>query len=474
MDGLAGRPGNGPSSPAAFIGPFQAGLIFGVTDSRYWFSGYWWWVPPGGDTASQKFALWGLQTTGAAGQGSLIAGTTVNSGTLAAGQWNFIPLAVPVQLSAGRAASSASGGLYCATTAWTAVNGFPDTANQFGAANPFGNGISNGPLFTFGQNAAASFPAGSVFGTATNDPAAGAPTGTDASFDNFWLDVQVTDAAPAGFAGPYRLYPNRHDANAVTVQDSAVSYVVATEIALSQACTAGRIWYYSPAGTAQLATRASVWMITGPAAGTEVIAAAAPAWKTPAGAAAAAGSGWVWCSAGNASLAAGACKVSVYNNAAIPDGWSAKDAGTGYWAPGGEGASGISGGGPVSAPALSAASLAYVYNGSSPGSTPPFTTGVTERGQCTFAQGPPGQYPYLYVDGLAQNYWTDLEVTPAAAPAPAPSSGMARATVQHGPAIPPGSAAVWATVRSGPADIRSGQLTGEDYPSPGPWRHARS
>ena len=36
-----------------------------------------------------------------------------------------------------------------------------------------------------------------------------------------------------------------------------------------------------------------------------------------------------------------------------------------------------------------------------------------EPGQCVFAVGPPNQYPNLYVDGLAQNYWVDMEVTPA-------------------------------------------------------------
>ena len=36
-----------------------------------------------------------------------------------------------------------------------------------------------------------------------------------------------------------------------------------------------------------------------------------------------------------------------------------------------------------------------------------------EPGQSTFAVGPPDQYPHLYVDGLAQNYWVDPEVTPA-------------------------------------------------------------
>ena len=45
--------------------------------------------------------------------------------------------------------------------------------------------------------------------------------------------------------------------------------------------------------------------------------------------------------------------------------------------------------------------MANIYNGSG-----------QEPGQCTFAVGPPNQYPDLYGDGLAQNYWVDAEVTP--------------------------------------------------------------
>jgi hypothetical protein len=62
---------------------------------------------------------------------------------------------------------------------------------------------------------------------------------------------------------------------------------------------------------------------------------------------------------------------------------------------------------------LSAASLAYINNNDGAQNTPPYSTpnGSREPGQCTFAIGGP-QYPYLYVDGKAQNYWIDLEVTP--------------------------------------------------------------
>ena len=44
-----------------------------------------------------------------------------------------------------------------------------------------------------------------------------------------------------------------------------------------------------------------------------------------------------------------------------------------------------------------------------------------------FRGRPPNQYPDLYVDGPAQNYWVDAEVTPATgstgSPPPASNSG---------------------------------------------------
>jgi hypothetical protein len=68
---------------------------------------------------------------------------------------------------------------------------------------------------------------------------------------------------------------------------------------------------------------------------------------------------------------------------------------------------------PLYAPGLADASTASIYQGSG-----------QEPGQSTFAVGPPNQYPNLYVDGLAQNYWVDAEVTPAAGStdSPPPSS----------------------------------------------------
>lgn len=230
-----------------------------------------------------------------------------------------------------------------------------------------------------------------LFTTGGSDPSKQMPTTQDSTYDNFWIDVQISNAAPSGYSGSYRLWPNKYDANSSTVSDSAANYIIATEIDLvTGPCTLNKIWYYSPHGTAQLATRASVWSIS---SRTEVAANASPSWSG------AAGSGWVSCSFSGVTLNAGNYRVAVYNGVAAPDQWSATDNGTQYWAAG-VGKNGITNG-PLSAPNLSAAQPANIYMGS--GTTP---------GQSVFALGPPNQYPNVYVTGQAQNYWLDLEVTP--------------------------------------------------------------
>ena len=411
MDGLSGRPGNGPANANSYSGSFIAYAPFRVTSGGMWFQGYWYWVAggsPAGPTSPQKFALWGY--TGSAA-GDLISGTTVTSGTLTAGQWNYVPLATPVQLSTG----SQYGGCYMAATG---INGnFNDTNSQFGTGDPY-NGLASGPLLAGSStNPPAHSVKSQLFTVSGSDPSVTFGPQPDSGGDgwsNFWLDVQVSDTAPGGYSGSYRLYPNRVEANSVTGQDSSVNYVVSTEIHLSQTCTLNNVWYFSPSGTAQLATRAGVYSITGADSGSEVAAITSPSWSG------AAGSGWIKTPfAGGTTLAAGSYKVYVFNNAVTPDGWNATDNSTDYWLTG-EGTNGITWG-PLYAPPVASASSAYVYDGAAPGSTPPYTTGSTEAGQGTFAVGSGGGsvlYPYLYVDAAGQDYWVDLELTPQTAPPP--------------------------------------------------------
>lgn len=407
MDGAGGRPGNGPGV-TSYSGIYQAGTSFGVTTGNIWLEGYYLWVPTGGDLnagGTQKFALWIPYSAVA---GTLISAGTTTAAPFTANQWNYVPLATPIQLSVGTQ--------YLACTGWTAVNGFPITNNQFGTGDPYVAGIVNGPLFAYsdGGNGGTTYPTPwlpqGVFGDVTSaDPTVHMPAQSSSS-SNFWVDVSVSTVAPGGYSGSYRIYPNKSDTNLNTAPDSAVNYVIATEFELSQSCVLNKIWYYSPAGTAQLATSADIWSITGADSGSIIAGTDSPSWSG------AAASGWVSASFGGITLPAGSYKVSVYNNAGSPDEWSAKDANTNYWGTG-AGGSGITWG-PITAPGLATASQAYIFNGSAPGSTPPYTTGSTERGQSTFAQSGTNIYPYLYVDGLAQNYWLDVEVTPAPPPSP--------------------------------------------------------
>ena len=159
----------------------------------------------------------------------------------------------------------------------------------------------------------------------------------------------------------------------------------------------------SPPNVTQLATECGVWDIS---TGNLVVTNNSPIWSgNP-------GSGWVSCAFPGQVLAAGKYRVAVYNGAATPAVWNPKQ--LNYWDIG-AGEHGIANG-PLSAPSLASASPANIYQGSG-----------QEPGQCVFAVGPPNRYPDLYVNGLAQNYWVDMEVTPSAGtPVNAPSVIRAR------------------------------------------------
>jgi hypothetical protein len=386
MDGVSGRPGAGssgttpPTSPTGYSGNFIAGLNFEVTQGGMWFEGYWWWCPPGGDTGAQKFALWAITGNGTA---TLIPAGTVTSGTLTAGAWNYVALSSPVQVAIGTA--------YVAATGWSAVHGFPDSGGQFGSGGPYASGITNGPLIapsdgTGGGSApTAAGTAQGVFSTAGTDPAVNFPSAGSSS-SNFWVDVSVSDTAPSGYAGSYRIWPNKYDvAYTGTGIDSAANYILGTEFVLAQSCTLGKIWFYSPAGASQLPTQCCVWNVSSTAmvAGTLKTS---PSWSG------AAGSGWVSASYSGVTLPAGDYKAAVWNGAGSPSGFNEYSL---YYFTTLAGAAGITSG-PVTVPNASGAT--------SPGQS----TYQTNSG--TFA------YPNLYVSGQGQSYWVDVEVTPAGSP----------------------------------------------------------
>ena len=408
---------SGPGAPTAYTGPFLAGIAFGVTQGGMWFAGYRHWVPAGGDTVARKFALW--QMTSAAPTQVLVPGSVVTSGTLTAGQWNTVLLPAPVPLAIGTD--------YVAATGWQSVNGFPDTADQFNTGGPYVNGIINGPLSAWSDGTAGGTNNGpygyaqGLFSTAGTDPSINMPDeGSNSA--NFWMDVVVSDTAPAGYSGTYRLWPNKFDTNAATVADLAVNYNVGTEIVFAEAVRLVNIWYYSPAGTAQLATAAHLWSVTsGGLNGAIVAGTSSPAWSG------AAGSGWVSAAVpGSPLIPAGTYRVAVWNDAATPDQWSAKDSETDYWRAG-YGGSGITSG-PLSAPSLANAALAWNYN-DNPGGDPPYSDGTTLQGQSIFGQSTsagPEPVPWLFAAvstpdaGSTQNYWVDVEVGAAGSSAAVP------------------------------------------------------
>lgn len=395
MDGVSGRPGVGssgtqpPSTATSFSGNYIAGLVFG-TSSLAWMTGYWWWVPPGGDTGPVKCALWqqGGGFAGNYGAGTLVAGSVVTSGTLTAGAWNFIALPSPLPLS--YAATT-----YVAALGYNTVKGFPSTTHQFGSGNPYASGIVNGPLSapaTLTSGAAATGPQ-QPFSTASADPSAVMP-GTNDLDDLLWLDVQVTDVAPAN--ATYRLWPNRPysigDGTNGGVSALTGGYNIGPQVSVTVPCKLLRIWFYSAtsqfsgSAAAALPTRCGIWDVNTQleVAGTDN---SSVSWKKPDGTAGSAGQGWLYCdysSSGVTLQASHPYKV----NAWYAGGSTWRTAQSPYWSAGNPGANGITMG-PLAAPNTTSASV----------------------GQESW-NGPNLAWAYPSSYSNPENDWIDVEVAP--------------------------------------------------------------
>ena len=77
-------------------------------------------------------------------------------------------------------------------------------------ASTYGAGITSGPLTAFssqGGTAAAPWNIGQGLFSVNSNVTAACPFGVSSS-GNFWMDVQVSDVAPAGYAGSYRMWPS--------------------------------------------------------------------------------------------------------------------------------------------------------------------------------------------------------------------------------------------------------------------------
>lgn len=387
----------GPASPVSYSGPFLAGVLFCVT-SNSWFEGYWWWVcPTGQSTAPQKFALW--QVYGG-GQGTVIPGSVVTSGVLTAGQWNYISLPAPIQLSVGNL-SGLGAAIYEVTTGFT--GSFPITNNQFGAGDPFASGITNGPLFAYSdQGASAPSPSSTTadqgaFGVAGTDPAAYLPAQGSGSA-NFWIDLQVSDTAPEGYTGSYRLWPNFPTVFPTQPTIDTGAQTVGTQFSLSEPCTLNNVWFYSAPFAQDLPSSTQIWdastqtMVTG--------ANLSASWSG------AVGSGWVANSyAGSGiTLPAGDYITTVYYGGGKVFYMESRGYFGSFLGQPGPGANGMTNG-PLSSP-----SQAKAF--SPPGGNSCYYTGGT---------GP--AYPNDWDSGDGgECRWVDIEVTPtASAPTPSPT-----------------------------------------------------
>ena len=387
---------DGPSSPVSYSGPFLAGVQFGLT-SNCWFEGYWWWVCPSGQSTSpQKFALWQLY---GGGEGNVVPGSVVTSGSLTVGQWNYIPLPTPIQLSIGNV-TGLGAAIYEVATGFT--GSFPITNSQFGAGDPFSSGITNGPLFAYSDlGASAPSPVMTdqgAFSVAGTDPSVYQPDqGSNSA--NFWVDLQISDTAPAGYTGSYRLWPSYPTVFPTQPTIDTQAQTVGTQFSLSEPCAVDNIWFYSPPFAEALPASTQIWDAT-----TQALVSGTNLTATWSGGVA---SGWVSNSYANAGivLPAGNYIATMYY-----------------------------GGGDVF----------YMesrgYFGSFDGDTGPATNGMTNGPLSSPSQAnafnPPGGNSCYYVGGTGPTYpnawdthdggenrWVDIEVTPTSATStPTPTS----------------------------------------------------
>lgn len=326
---------NGPAAVAAASGGWLLGVMFSVSGGMNWLNGYYHWVPNNGDTTARKFALWNRYSTS---QQALVPNSTVTSGTMTLGAWNFVALPTPIQLSPG--------GLYVAATGWNVTTGIPVTSGQFGAAEPFAAGIVTGPLTAWSALTGSNlFPAASgnyglgqmLFSNVLgSDPAVNMPNNGSGD-DNLWVDIQISDTAPVTYAGSYRFFPNLTDLGNFSL-DTANNFTLGMEFSISRPCTLNNYWFYSPATVTQLPTECAVFRVSDQ---TVVTTNASPAWSGVAG------SGWVSAPAGGVvTLAADTYRIGILNAAGVPQIWNAAVAG--YWSTG-FGANGLTSG-PLTAP----------------------------------------------------------------------------------------------------------------------------
>ena len=293
-------------------------LIFEVTTGGGWLEGYWLWVcDEGQPTAPQTFTLW-MPYLGAnyVHRGEIVPGTTVTSGELVPGRWNFVPLRHAVPLSIATSYQLATG----------VIGGVPLTQSMWGPRDPWAKGVASGLLFAPSSGPNSTDQCAAAIGS---NPTKVVPAYSSES-PYFWLDAQITTKAPAGSS--YRLWPGMPLIAAppkTTDSDDADTneQSCGTEFWLSAECKLNKIWFFSPIPNPLVKTPAAALlpgacaifdiatqsMVNGTLRGTAGPSPTKmPDWRKPDGKAAKAGDGWIYCTYEGVTLPKGKYKTAVY------------------------------------------------------------------------------------------------------------------------------------------------------------------
>jgi hypothetical protein len=319
--------GPATATPAPKAG-LVSGLLFQVTTGGCWLEGYWWWVcKKGQPTKARKFALWTPYPTETTYKGVVVPGTTVTSGKLVPGRWNFVKLPHPVPLAIGC--------WYVAETGGT--GGYPVTGNVWGKGNRWAGGLTEGPLRAPSDNAKSLTEDGGIGQcpvTVGADPTKTMPIyGGYPADAYYWVDPQITTVAPAGSS--FRLWPSMPIIGGMggraTDPPDSTEQSAATEFWLSNAhskYTLDKIWFWSPVpsasdpgnkGAALLPGSCAIFdiatneMVPGTQRGTTgPNPAKLPDWRTANGKPAKAGDGWIYCAYEGVKLPPGKYKTAIY------------------------------------------------------------------------------------------------------------------------------------------------------------------
>ncbi len=400
---------NGPATPVDFGAGFEfvSAVGFEVTQQTIYFEGYWWWVcPTQQSTSPQKFCLW-QDTLDLDQQGDLgvvVEASVVESGNLVAGQWNFIPLPAPIPLSQ-----------YVSYRAATASPRYAPTSNdQFGSGGAYAGGITNGPLFAFSDTSSGNSGDVSFYqkyncswADGTLDPTSIYPGAGSGGF-NVWMDVQVTDVAPAG--ATFRCWPNQP--NPLYTPEAQLPFTVSTQMVVSQSAQVLKLWFMSQTGNGILPSTCGIWDTATQAlvAGSENTA---PNWLLPDGSPASAGAGWIYCDYSKSGLVLAANHNYRVAAGMFTPGYVWYSGAQGYWLQSGGGYASIGSG---------------AAHGAGNGIISCVPCGLSPNPLSPCAQDTSGHFAYpnaMEDDG--DNYYIDLEVVPAgttSSPPPANSGAF--------------------------------------------------